>query len=112
MANVNYRKLTAWLIAAWFSFSLIASALNAFRTDPSRPPLPLGFAVLIPIVVFLLWFATSEPFRRFALALNPRMLTLVQAWRIGGFVFLVLFTYGILPGAFALPTIDGFQPRM
>jgi hypothetical protein len=35
--------------------------------------------------------------------LNPRTLTIVQAWRIAGFVFLVLYTYGILPGQLALP---------
>ncbi len=31
MLNVNYRKLTARLLAGWFSFSLIASALNVFQ---------------------------------------------------------------------------------
>lgn len=80
-----------------------ASAWHTFRTDPSRPPLPLGLAVLVPIILLLVRFATSERFRRFALALNPRTLTIVQAWRIGGFVFLVLYAYSILPGLFALP---------
>jgi hypothetical protein len=103
MTNVEYGKLTAWLIAAWFIFSIAASALHAFRTDPTRPPLPLGLAVLAPIVVFSLWFATSAQFREFALALSPSVLTMVQAWRIVGFAFLVLYTYGILPGVVALP---------
>lgn len=92
-----YGKLATKLIAVWFIFSLAASALYVFRTDPSRPPLPLGLAVLTPIVLFLCWFARSEKFREFALALNPRILTVVQAWRIIGFVFLVLYTYGIPP---------------
>jgi hypothetical protein len=35
--------------------------------------------------------------------LNPITLTFVQAWRIAGFVFLVLYTYSILPGQLALP---------
>jgi hypothetical protein len=35
--------------------------------------------------------------------LNPRTLTFLQAWRIDGFVFLALYTYGILPGQLALP---------
>lgn len=103
MTNVRYRKLTTSLIALWFTFSVAASALYIFRTDASRPPLALGLGALAPIVVFLLWFVTSEPFREFVLALNPRILTVVQAWRIAGFVFLVLYTYGILPGMFALP---------
>ena len=57
----------------------------------------------IPIVAFLLWFATSAAFRQFALSLNPRTLTFVQSWRVAGFTFLVLYAAGILPGVFALP---------
>jgi hypothetical protein len=103
MTNANYGKLISGLIAAWFIFSLTMSALHAFRTDPSQPPLPLGLAVLIPITLFLAWFRASESFRQFVLALNPRVLTMVQSWRIAGFTFVVLYAYHILPGEFALP---------
>ena len=103
MNNANYAKLTAGLIAAWFIMALSASALHVFKTDPTVPPLPLGLAVVIPIVLFWLWFATSARFRHFALSLNPQTLTILQSWRIAGFAFLVLHTYGILPGVFALP---------
>jgi hypothetical protein len=103
MRNDSYGKLILWLIGIWFSLSLIASALHVFSTDPNRPPLPLGLAVLIPLVVFALWFGSSETFRQFIFALNPRILTLLQSWRIAGYAFLVLYTYGILPGIFALP---------
>jgi hypothetical protein len=99
----NYAKLTIRLIAAWFIAVLAASALHVFRTDPSRPPLALGLAALLPIVAFSLWFGSSEPFRQFLLALNPRTLTIVQSWRTVGFVFLVLYTYGLLPALFAWP---------
>ena len=99
----HYGKVAAGLIAAWFSAVLAASALHVFTTPPGRPPLPLGLAVLVPIAAFWLWFRSSEQFRQFTLALNPRTLTIVQSWRIVGFVFLVLYTYGILPGLFALP---------
>jgi hypothetical protein len=103
MTNTIYGKLTVGLIAAWFTFSLVASALHLFHTDPAAPPLPLVLAVLIPIGLFLSSYLSSRSFREFILSLNPRTLTIVHAWRIGGFVFLVLYTYGILPGAFALP---------
>jgi hypothetical protein len=103
MANMKYGKLTAGLIGAWFLASLTVSALHGFNTDPSRPPLAFGLAVVIPIGLFLLWFAASKGFREFVLDLNPRTLTLVHAWRLVGFTFLVLYTYGILPGLFALP---------
>jgi hypothetical protein len=101
--NANYGKLTGAVIGAWFILSLAASALHVFETDPSRPPLPLGVAVLAPIALFLLWFAISDRFRQFSLGLSPSTLTFLQAWRIAGFVFLALYTYGVLPGMLALP---------
>jgi hypothetical protein len=99
----NYAKLTIRLIAAWFIAVLAASALHVFSTAPNRPPVALGLAALLPIAAFSLWFANSEPFRRFALALNPRALTMLHSWRVVGFVFLGLYAYGRLPGLFALP---------
>jgi len=103
MNNAKYGKLTAALIATWFIFSLSASAFHVFKNEPSHPPLGVGLAVVIPIVTFLLWFTISAGFRQFAMSLNPRTLTFVHSWRVAGFVFLVLYTYGILPGVFALP---------
>jgi hypothetical protein len=102
MTNASYRKLTTGLIAGWFIFALSASALHVFKTDAS-PPAALGLAVSIPLAIFLLWFATSVGFREFVLSLNPRTLTLAHSWRTAGYTFLVLYTYGILPGIFALP---------
>lgn len=103
MANAKYIKLTAGLIGAWFLVSLTISALHGFNTNPGRPPLPLGLAVVIPIGLFVLWYAVSKEFRQFVLGLNPRTLTFVHSWRLVGFMFLVLYSYGILPGLFALP---------
>lgn len=102
MTNVKYGKLAAWLIAAWFVFTLSASALHVFRADQTQPPLFLGLAALTPIVVFAVWFRASEGFRQFTESLDPRTLTFVQSWRIAGFVFLALYAYAILPGVFAL----------
>jgi len=99
----RYGKLTVGLIGAWFVLSFTASALHLYRTGPNAPPLAFGLAALTPIVVFLVWFATSKGFRQFTMSLNPRILTLVQSWRVNGFVFLVLAAYGILPAMFALP---------
>jgi hypothetical protein len=98
----KYGKLTAGSIAAWFVFSLTASALYWFRNGPNDPPLPLGLAAGIPILLFLAWFAASAGFRQFTLFLDPRILTWVQSWRIAGFVFLVLASFGILPELFAM----------
>jgi hypothetical protein len=103
VTNAKYAKLTTRLIFVWFLFSLTASALHIFSTAPAQPPIPLGLAVLIPIGIFAIWSAVSQPFRQFLLSLNPSTLTFVQAWRIAGYVFIVLYAYNILPGNFALP---------
>ncbi len=103
MSNASYKKLTAALLGAWFIFSLSASALQWFRNDSERLGIEVGLAALTPIVLFLVWFAASPGLRRFLLSLDSRILTLVQTWRIGGFVFLVLYSFGILPGVFAIP---------
>lgn len=103
MTNAAYTKLTARLIAAWFIFSLLASATHLFRTNPDRPPIAIGLAVLIPIGIFAVWAGSSKNFRQFLLSLNVRTLVFVDTWRIAGYTFLVLYTYAILPGIFALP---------
>lgn len=98
-----YGKLTSGLVGAWFVISLGASALHVYQTGPNQPPVAFGLAALTPILIFLVWFASSPEFRRFTMSLNPRVLTFIHTLRIEGFVFLVLATYGILPRAFALP---------
>ncbi|MGD0444304.1 MAG: hypothetical protein ABSA39_10250 [Edaphobacter sp.] len=103
MTNAKYAKVTTGLIVVWFLISLTASAFHLFRTGADQPPLPLGLAVLIPIGIFAAWSSSSQTFRQFLLSLNPRTLTIVQAWRIAGFTFLVLYAFDILPGTFALP---------
>ncbi len=103
MTSKGYSKLTAGLIAVWFVFAIIASALHVFDTSPNLPPLRLLLAVLIPIALFAAWYVRSAGFRAYVLSLDPRTLTTVQSWRIAGFVFLVLYTYRMLPGMFALP---------
>jgi len=103
VATTSYGKLTAGLIAAWSLFALSASALHWFRNDANRVGLAVAFAAVVPILVFALWFATSEKFRQFTLSLNPQLLTLVQSWRIIGFTFVLLEARGVLPAIFALP---------
>ena len=103
MSGRDYGRLAIGIIAAWFIFALSAGAAHVFNQSAGGPPVALGLAVLIPILVFWIWFRSSAGFREFALSLDPRVLTIVQSWRIAGFVFVVLYFYGILPGMFANP---------
>jgi hypothetical protein len=99
----EYGKFTAGLIVAWFVFALIAGALGLFQNQANRIGAAVGIASGVPIVVFAVWFAASQSFRKFALSLNPRTLTLVQSWRIIGLTFVILQARGVLPGIFAWP---------
>jgi hypothetical protein len=99
----NYRKLTIGIIAGWLIFALSASALHLFENASNRIGVAVAIAALTPILLFSLWFATSQNFREFALSLNPAMLTSAQSWRIIGFTFVLLQARGVLPAVFALP---------
>jgi hypothetical protein len=99
----SYKKLTLSIVVAWFIFALSASALRLFENDSERIGLAVAIAALAPILVFSVWTAASANFRQFALSLNPRILTLVQTWRILGIVFVILEARGVLPAIFALP---------
>jgi hypothetical protein len=103
MTNTNYTKLTAGVIVAWFIFALSASALHVFENNASRIGVSVAIAATVPIVMFALWIAFSEPFRKFVFSLNPQILTLAQSWRIIGFIFVLLEARGALPSVFARP---------
>jgi hypothetical protein len=102
---VRYRKPVTFLLVAWFVFAVATSAAGFYRpgAGPLPAPAPVGLSVVLPVVIFWIWMATSPSFRAFALSLNPRVLTFVQSWRLGGFVFLVLAAHGLLPYSFAGP---------
>ena len=89
-------------LAVWFLLALGGSLLGVFDSQRS-PPIPLGMAAILPVVVFAIWYLRSAEFRQFVLAADLRILTLAQTWRVGGVVFLLLHRQGVLPGVFALP---------
>jgi hypothetical protein len=99
----EYGKFTAGLIVAWFAFALIAGALGLFQNAANRVGAAVGIAAGVPIVLFAVWFAASDSFRRFVLGLHPRTLTFLQSWRIIGVTFVILQARGVLPAIFAWP---------
>jgi hypothetical protein len=90
-------------LAVWFALVVALGAGEVFVTPAENPPLALLVAVAAPIIVFGAGLWISRPFREFVLAADLHFMTAIQAWRIGGFSFLALYTYGILPGYFAWP---------
>ncbi len=54
-------------------------------------------------MLFGLVYRLSRRFRAFALGIDLRLLTAMQAWRVIGIMFLALYAFGSLPGLFAWP---------
>jgi hypothetical protein len=102
--NSEFSRGLWWvLVAAWFVVVLVLGLNNFFVAPQGTAPIALLIASTTPVVAFLLLVSLSSSIQEFALAANLKFATAVQAWRIGGYVFLILYSYGYLPGYFAWP---------
>lgn len=90
-------------LAAWLALVFWLGARDAFAQPAGQPPLPIFFAVALPIAVFLIAYRLSSGFRDFVRTLDLRLATGVQAWRFAGLGFLALSTHKVLPAVFAWP---------
>jgi hypothetical protein len=76
----------------------------------------LLFSFIVPPILFLVVYALSTKVRQVSLALDLRLLTAMQGWRVIGGVFLVLMSLNLLPGTFASPAgvggllVGGYAP--
>lgn len=110
MLSADHRKVSSILavvLVAWFLLALGAGYAGAFESGPTRPPLALLLAVAGPPLVFAAVYRASRRFRDFVLAIDLRLLTAVQSWRVIGVMFLVFYAVGLLPGLFAWPAGAG-----
>jgi len=98
----NYGKAIAGLLFAWFVFALSASGLHLFDNALNQVGVSVALAAGLPLIIFFLWLTVSAGFRKFALSLNPRVLTWWQTARILGVVFVILEAQQLLPARFAL----------
>jgi hypothetical protein len=89
--------------AIWLLAIVMAGAAGLFEPGPGRPPLALLAAIVVPPALFLVAYRISAAFRRFVLSLDLRLLTAVQAWRVLGGMFLVLYAFNLRPALFAFP---------
>jgi hypothetical protein len=95
------------LLAVWFTVVLWLG-YNRFLVAPQgMPPVALLVAATTPVMLFLLAVSWSPAVREFALTVDVKVATAVQAWRLGGYMFLILYSYGYLPGYFAWPAAIG-----
>ena len=85
---------------AWFLLALIVGASGLLASIP--PPFPQ--VVLLGLVAILLsLFWKSSIFRQWALSVDIRLLVVIHLSRFVGIYFLVLYSRGELPYAFAVP---------
>jgi hypothetical protein len=93
----------AVVLAVWF-LSVLGGGLSGwFVSAPTQPPLAILLSISLPPLVFALLYQTSERFAAFSLNLDLRLITSLQSLRVIGAMFLVLYTFGLLPGLFAFP---------
>ena len=71
------RRRIAALLVIWFGLAAITGTMGVFAVGPG--------------------------FRGFVLSRDLRVVTMLQAWRVVGFGFLLLYAHGVLPGLFAWP---------
>ena len=91
------------VLVLWFGLSLTLNLMGVIDAEPGRPPLALLLSVVVPPLVFGAAYWSIPTVREVALGIDLRLLTAIQAWRIVGLMFLVLYWFGMLPGAFAWP---------
>lgn len=90
-------------LVLWFMAALGVSLSGLLRAGPSDLPIPIGVALLAPLVLGVLAYLRSSRFRRMLFAVELRWLIGVQLWRILGAEFLLAYAHGQLPASFAIP---------
>lgn len=104
MTGTETDSLPVWFVViAWAALSLLLNVSGVFATDPDEPPLALLISIMGPVILFVIAYSFSSKVRTLSLSLDLRLLTAIQAWRVIGVMFLVLMSFGLLPGTFAWP---------
>jgi hypothetical protein len=102
-SHSNVTAIVVGALAMWLALVFVLGWEGTFVRPPGSPPLPILFGVAAPLLVFLAAYLAVPSFRDFMLTVDLRLVTGIQAWRFAGLGFLALYTYGVLPGVFAIP---------
>ncbi len=97
------RLIVITCVVGWFLTTLGASLFGLLRAGPSSLPIPVGLALLVPLLLAGLAYARLARFRRLLLGIDLRWLIGVQLWRVAGEVFLLSYARNELPASFAIP---------
>ncbi len=86
----------------WFIASLIGGWYGLF-SQPDAPPTFVGLFIVVPIMVMITLYNSSDNFRAFLHSINLGLITLAHVWRLVGLGFILAFLVGKLPASFAYP---------
>jgi hypothetical protein len=104
--GVKPRNRAIWsisaLLVAWFFASLWLSGSGFYQGASSRIP-TIQYGLLIPIALGVALFWLWPALQRIIESVPQRWIVSIQAYRVLGVIFLVLYATGRMPGAFALP---------
>src|SRR5215471_16278964 len=89
--------LVAWLVLIW-----TAAAAGMFEVGRIQVPL-VPLAIILPLVIGLALLLSSHRIGTALDAAPAAWLVGLQVYRVLGANFLVLWSYGAMPGVFALP---------
>ena len=93
----------AGLLLVQFTAAYVIGNGDWLANDAQNLLPPIAVSAFVPVALFLGAYALSARFRDFVLSQDLRTLTMLQHWRVIGFVFLALYAFGVLPGLFAWP---------
>jgi hypothetical protein len=92
---LTVKAAVAVVLAVWLAAVILLGTREAFVSSVGMPPIAIGIAAGMPLIVFFVAFWLSAAFRRFVTSADIR--------RWAGFGFISLYVYGVLPGSFAWP---------
>ena len=87
----------------WFSAIYWLAERGTFISGPYKPPLAVGLAFSVPILLFLVTERTLPGWRARVTSVSPVLLISMNGWRFIGLGFLMANIEGLLPGGFAWP---------
>ncbi len=93
-------------LLGWFAVSWLLSQANVFSVGVNELP-RIEFALLIPIIAGLVLMLRTASGRAVVAATPQSWLVGLQVYRALGFMFLVLWAQGKMPGEFAIPAAIG-----
>jgi hypothetical protein len=93
---------TSAVLVGWFAAAVALASLGVYRANAHQLP-AIQFGILIPILVGSIVIWRSTAFSRLLEAVPQRWIVAIQAYRLEGATFLILYAAGQLPGLFALP---------